>query len=369
MRIRELIKVMPVLAIFSSMPSVLFAQGLKDVLKDKFLMGAAVTVPQVNGRDPRSVALLDTHFNSVVAENCMKQEVLQPEKGKFYFEDADKFVNFAQQHNQSIIGHCLIWHSQAAPWFFTNDKGKNVSAKELKKRMKAHIYTVMKRYKGKIKGWDVVNEAIEDDGSYRQSLYYKILGPEYIPLAFKYAHEADPDAELYYNDFNMSKAEKRETVIKLVNELKKRGLRIDAVGMQGHIGMDYPKLKDFEQSIEGFAAAGVKVMVTEWDMSALPFVYEGADISNTVAYQKKLNPYPNGLPQDVAGKWNRRVNDFFHMLLKHSDDITRFTTWGITDKDSWKNDFPMRGRVDYPLLFDRNFQPKPVVNDIINELK
>lgn len=369
MKLKRLIVTATLAAFLSNYTFSLSAQGLKDVLQDKFLMGAAVNMAQVNGKDPKAVALLDTHFNSIVAENCMKQCEIQPKQNQFNFKDADKFVEFGRKHGQTIIGHCLVWHSQAAPWFFTDDKGRNVSAKELKKRMKTHIYTVMKRYKGKIKGWDVVNEAIEDDGGYRKSPYYQILGPEFIPLAFKYAHEADPDAELYYNDYNMSKAGKRDAVVRLVKDLKKRGLRIDAVGMQSHIGMEYPNLKEFERSVESFAAAGVKVMVTEWDMSALPVVYEGANISNTVAYKKSLNPYPDGLPEDVSRQWNKRVYDFIQILLRHAGSISRFTTWGITDRESWKNDFPIKGRVDYPLLFGRDYQAKPVVNKIINELK
>lgn len=163
----------------------------------------------------------------------------------------------------TITGHCLIWHSQPPKWFFTDKEGKMVSAEVMKQRMKEHIYTIVKRYKGKIKGWDVVNEAIEDDDSWRQSPFYKILGKEYILLAFRYAHEADPDIELYYNDYNMANAQKRATVVALVKDLQERGLRIDAVGMQGHLGMDYPDMQEFEKSILAYAAAGVKVMITE----------------------------------------------------------------------------------------------------------
>lgn len=369
MKLKELMSFAFLTTVLSGIVTPLSAQGLKDVLKGKFLIGTALNTAQVNGDDPKAIALVDKHFNSAVAENCMKQDALQPKEGLFNFKDADRFVEFGQRHGLALIGHCLVWHSQVAPWFFTDGKGENVSSEELKKRMKTHIYTVMRRYRGKIKGWDVVNEAFEDDGRARESLYYKILGPEYIPLAFQYAHEADPDAELYYNDFNMSKAGKREAVVRLVKDLKKRGLRIDAVGMQSHIGMDYPHLEEFEKSIESFAAAGVKVMVTEWDMSALPFVSDGANISDTVAYRKRLNPYPDGLPEAVSRKWNKRAYDFFQVLLKHANVVSRFTTWGVTDRTSWKNDFPVKGRVDYPLLFGRDYEHKPVVNEIINELK
>lgn len=342
--------------------------GLKDVTKGKFLMGTSVNMSQVEGKEPKAVEILDKHFNAIVAENCMKSEEIHPEENRYFFDSADKFVRFGEQHGMTITGHCLIWHSQLPKWFFI-DKGKQVSAQELKKRMKEHIYTVVKRYKGKLKGWDVVNEAIEDDGSWRQSLFYKILGTEYIPLAFQYAHEADPNAELYYNDFNMSQKGKREAVVKLVKDLKKRGLRIDAVGMQGHMGMDHPNINDFEESMTAFAAAGVKVMITEWDMSALPTVNRTANISDKVAYDKNKNPYPNGLPANVSAEWNKRMKTYFNLFLKHADIITRVTVWGITDKESWKNDFPVVGRTDYPLLFDRDYQPKPFVKELIDNYK
>ena len=170
----------------------------------------------------------------------------------------------------AVIGHTLIWHSQLAPWFAVDEQGRDVSPEVLKQRMRDHIHTVVGRYKGRVKGWDVVNEAIEDDGSYRRNVFYRILGEEYIPLAFQYAHEADPDAELYYNDYSLANPRKREGVVRLVQKLKSRGLRIDAVGMQAHLGMEWPSVEEFEKSMLAFAATGVKVMVTELDLNALP---------------------------------------------------------------------------------------------------
>jgi len=269
----------------------------------------------------------------------------------------------------AIIGHCLIWHSQLSRWFCVDNQGNNVSPEVLKERMKKHIHTIVGHYKGRIKGWDVVNEAIESDGSWRKTKFYEILGEEYIPLAFQYAHEADPNAELYYNDFSMDAKGKRDKVVALVRNLKRRGLRIDAVGMQGHMGMDYPRYEDFEESINNFAATGVKVMITEWDMSALPTVNTGANISDMSAYKKELNPYPNGLPDSVSLAWNNRMEKFFNLFIKHSDVVSRVTAWGISDGDSWKNGFPVRGRTDYPLLFDRNYNPKPFINKILNSSK
>lgn len=340
---------------------------LKDALGDKFLIGTALNTRQSSGQDTNAVKVVKKHFNAIVAENCMKSEVLQPEEGRYDFRQADEFVKFGEDNGMTVTGHCLIWHSQCPRWFLVDKDGKNVSAEVLKQRMKEHITTVVSRYKGRILGWDVVNEAIMEDGSYRKSKFYEILGEEFIPLAFQYAHEADPDAEFYYNDYNMHEPGKRATVVKLVNDLKKRGLRIDAVGMQGHVGMDYPDLSEFEASMEAYAATGAKVMITEFDMSALPTISRSANVADRVDFEKKtLNPYPNGLPDSVSVEWNARMETFMNLFIKHADYVTRVTAWGVSDRDSWKNNFPMRGRTDYPLFFDREYRPKPFVRKLID---
>lgn len=340
---------------------------LKSRFDQKFFIGTALNVRQIAGEDTCAERIVKQHFNSVVAENCMKSEELQPFEGVFTFQEADQFVRWGENNNMRIIGHCLIWHSQLPQWFCKDEQGKLVSPEVLKNRMRDHIYTVVGRYKGRVHGWDVVNEAIEDDGSWRKSPFYEIMGEEFIAWAFQCAHEADPDAELYYNDYNMYGRKKRAKVVELVQMLKVRGLRIDAVGMQGHIGIDYPSIKQFEQSILAFSAVGVKVMITELDMSALPTVSVSANVSERVAYNARNNPYTDGLPLAVAEKWNRRMYDFFHLFLKHADVITRVTVWGVSDNDSWKNNFPVRGRTDYPLLFDRQCQMKPFVKQLLEE--
>lgn len=270
-----------------------------------------------------------------------------------------------------ITGHCLVWHSQAPRWFFTDSEGKDVSPEVLKERMKTHIYTVVRRYKGKIKGWDVVNEAIEDDGSYRKSKFYQILGEDFIKYAFQYAHEADPDCELYYNDYSEAIPTKRDGIAAMVKKLKDQGIRIDAVGMQCHVGLDYPSLEDYEKAIQTYAALGVKVMVTEMDISVLPMPVRNlsSDIATSVAYQEKLNPYTQGLPDSVSMALAKRYSDFFTLFLKYDDVFTRVTFWGVNDANSWKNGFPVRGRTDYPLLFDRDNQPKAVVPVLIDLAK
>ena len=348
---------------------------VKDHFKNDFLIGAAIPVRHVNGEDPRADSIVSLHFNSIVAENCMKNGEIQPKEGEFFWDDADKFVKYGEDRNMAIIGHALVWHSQLAPWFTKDKDGNDVSPEVLKQRMKDHIYAVVGRYKGKIKGWDVVNEAIEDDGSYRQSPFYRILGEEFIPLAFQYAHEADPDVELYINDFSMFKPGKREAYVKIVNDLKKRGLRIDGIGMQSHIGMDYPEMDEYEKSIVDFASTGCNVMITELDMSALPTVQMSADVGSIFRMSpeerkeamKKFNVYPDGLPEEVSKEWNDRMAAVVALYKKHADKISRVTWWGTTDGMSWKNGFPIPGRTDYPLLFDRNYNMKPFMQSIIED--
>jgi len=344
---------------------------LKDVLKDKFLIGTALNVGQIWVKDSLVDKVIKQQFDAIVAENCMKSMYIQPKEGEFFFDDADMFVEFGEQNNMFVTGHTLIWHSQVPDWFFTDDKGKDVSKKVLIERMKNHITTVVSRYKGRIKGWDVVNEAILDDGSWRDSKFYKIIGEDFIPLAFGFAHAADPDAELYYNDYNEWHAGKRDAIVRLVNSLKEKGLRIDGVGMQGHLGIDYPSLDEYRATIDAYSSAGVKVLITELDVSALPSPRQniGANIADTEAYRQEMNPYTNGLPDSILSAWNKRMSDLFSLFIDNSDKIERVTLWGVTDGDSWKNNFPMSGRTDYPLLFGRDHQPKPIVNEIIKIVK
>lgn len=335
--------------------------AIKDGFADKFFIGTAMNVREITGEDSAAVEVIKKHFNAIVAENCMKPGPIQPREGEFNWDLPDRMVAFGEANNMFITGHVLLWHSQAPRWLFTDSLGNTVSPEVLTQRMKDHIYTVVGRYKGKVKGWDVVNEALLDDGSYRKSRFYEILGEEFIPLAFQFAHEADPDAELYYNDYNEWYPGKVEAIVKLIRQLRERGLRIDAVGMQGHIGMDHPTIEEYENAIMAYGNAGVKVMVTELDMSILPFPDRnvGAEVSADFDYQAKLNPYTEGLPDSVSVAWNNRMGEFFDLLLKHADLVTRVTAWGTTDHTSWKNNWPVRGRTDYPLLIDRNYQPKP----------
>lgn len=366
-------KKMMILAVGAMMATSAWAQktpshpALKDVLGKYFLVGAAVDRNLPAGEDPQAETLVKAQFNQVVAENCMKGELIHPEVNRYDWTDADRLVDWSQCHGMTLIGHCLVWHSQPPKWMFTDETGKNVSRETLIGRMYSHIMTVVTRYRGKIKGWDVVNEAFEDDGSYRKTPYYNIIGPEYLALAFQFAHEADPDAELYYNDYSMSKPSKREAVCQLVRQLKAKGIRIDAVGMQSHNGYNYPDYSDYEKSLEAFAAEGVKVMLTELDMNMLPNPkdFNGAEISQNFKLMEQYNPYVKGLDKKAQKLFNQRYLDLFRIVERHKDVISRVTFWGVNDGHTWLNDWPVKGRTNYPMLFDRDYQAKPVVKDIL----
>jgi len=195
--------------------------SLKNALKGKFLIGVAINERQALGFDTAAIKIVKQHFNSVVAENCMKSEVIEPLEGKFDFTKSDQFVKFGKQNKMFIIGHTLIWHSQAPAWFFVDQNGKDVSREVLIERMRKHITTVVGRYKGQVNGWDVVNEALDDDGSWRQSKFYRIIGEDYVKLAFQFAYEADPKSELYYNDYSMAHPGRRDAVVKMIKKTQR----------------------------------------------------------------------------------------------------------------------------------------------------
>jgi endo-1,4-beta-xylanase len=343
--------------------------SLKEAFKGKFYIGTALNENQIIGLDSAAVAVVKEQFNAIVAENCMKSERIQPVEGSFSFSLADRFVAFGEQNGMLVNGHTLIWHSQAPSWFFVDSIGNDVSREVLIARMKNHISTLVGRYKGRVKTWDVVNEAILDDGAWRESKFYQIVGPEFIKLAFQFAHEADPEAQLYYNDYSMAFPAKRESVVAMVKGLQAEGVQIDGIGMQGHVGLHHPDIEEFEKSLIAYANLGVNVMITEFDITVLPEADKniGAEVSASFEYQQAKNPYADGLPDSVSQAFDERYLSFFKLFIKHHDKLDRVTLWGVNDSQSWRNDWPIRGRTDYPLLFDRNNQPKSVVNQIVNE--
>jgi endo-1,4-beta-xylanase len=345
--------------------------ALKDVFEKHFLIGAAVNSSLVFNKDSQAAEIVEKHFNTITAENAMKWTRIHPEPNTYRFDQADRFVDFGQKNNMFIIGHTLIWHYQIPQWTFIDSSGKLLNRDAMLSRMKDHIFTVVGRYKGRVKGWDVVNEALSDEGALKKTGWLRTIGEDFIEKAFEFAHEADPDAELYYNDFSLETPAKRDAVVRLVRELQSKGLRIDGIGIQGHWGLDYPREADFDAFVDSVAGLGIKVMITELDVDVLPrsLEYMGADNAMRSNLRKELNPYPNGLPEEMQQKLADRYARIFSMFLRHPNVISRVTFWGICDKSSWLNNWPIRGRANYPLLFDRNYKPKPAFYAVVETIE
>jgi endo-1,4-beta-xylanase len=346
------------------------APALKDLVPKGWLIGAAINQNQSDGRDTAAVELVTRHFNTISPENLLKFQSLHPEPERYTFEAPDRYVAFGRDRGMAVIGHNLVWHSQTPRWVWDGPNGGLADRATMLGRMQAHIATVVGRYKGAIHGWDVVNEALNDDGTLRDSPWRRGIGDDYIARAFEFAHAADPDAELYYNDYNLAtRPEKRAGAVRIIKDLQQRGIRIDAVGEQGHWRLNTPPPADIEATIGELRATGVKVMITELDVNLLPAAGPATPAPSTGTPQRRsleppapdANPYANGLPGDMQEALARYYGDAFRVLLKHRDDITRITFWGVSDGDSWLN----RGRVNHPLLWDRQRQPKPAFDRVV----
>jgi endo-1,4-beta-xylanase len=341
--------------------------SLKEAFKNDFRIGAALNQSQFEGAAPNEADIVTTQFNTISPENVLKWESVHPEPGQFNFADADQYAAFGQKNHMFIIGHNLIWHNQTPDWVFQDAQGNPVSRDELIARMRKHISIVVGHYRGRIGGWDVVNEALNEDGTLRDSPWRRIIGDDYLVLAYQFAHEADPNAQLYYNDYSLENLPKRQGAIALIEMLKSRGVKIDAVGLQEHDKMDWPSTNQIDETISAFTRLGVKVMITELDVDVLPAatLSRSAEVSMNVAGSEQLNPYANGLPESLQQKLAQRYADLFSVFVAHRGQITRVTFWGVTDADSWLNNWPIRGRTSYPLLFDRKCNPKPAFAAVI----
>jgi endo-1,4-beta-xylanase len=340
---------------------------LKDAFKASFLIGAALNPAEFTERNVREAALVKAQFDSISPENVLKWEMVHPQPDRYNFDLPDKYVAFGEKNHMFIVGHTLVWHQQTPRWVFEDAKGNPVDRETLLKRMREHIQTVVGRYKGRVNGWDVVNEALNEDGTLRQTPWLKIIGEDYIAKAFEFAHEADPTAELQYNDYSLENEAKRQGAIELIKKLRAQGVPITGVGLQGHYRIDWPSTDQVDATIAAFAQLGVKVMITELDVDVLPpaLQHHGADISANVELQSQLNPYSNGLPDSVQQTLAERYAALFALFLKHRGELTRVTFWGVTDASSWLNNWPVRGRTNYPLLFDREGGPKPAFDAVI----
>ncbi len=355
-----------VLAAVSAAPE---TPALKDLAPKGLRIGVAINRNQSDGRDEKALAIVTRQFNTISPENLLKWERVHPEPDRYDFEPADRYVDFGTKHGMFVVGHVLLWHQQTPAWVKAGEGGKPLSREAALGRLKQHIDAVVGRYKGRIGGWDVVNEALEEDGTLRKTFWLEAIGEDYVAKAFEYAHAADPAAELYYNDYNLWKPAKRDAAVKLVRELKAKGLRVDGIGEQGHWGIDDPPLDAIDACLGAIRASGSTPLITELDMDVLPRDPDmwGADLSKKAAIKAKTNVYPDGLPAAMQEKLARRYADVFALFLKHG--VGRVTFWGVTDANSWLHDFPIPGRVNYPLLWDRNGHEKPAYNAVVETLR
>jgi endo-1,4-beta-xylanase len=340
---------------------------LKDAFAGAFLVGAAINGRQINGADVSGDTLIARHFNSISPENALKWESIEPRPGQFAFDAADQYVALGERSGMTVIGHTLVWHNQTPRWVFEDGAGTPASRDTLIARMRSHIFAVVGRYKGRIRGWDVVNEAVAEDGSLRQSPWLRIIGPEYIAMAFRFAHEADPAAELHYNDFSVEARAKRAGIVRLVRALREQGVPITAIGMQEHQKLDWPTTGAIDSAIVDLASTGLRLMVTELDVDPLP----SNRGQRTEVVEQELqrtgapDPYRGGLPDSVQVTLARRYGEIVRVYLAHRNVISRMTFWGVADGDSWLNNFPVRGRTNYPLLFDRRGMTKPSFDTVM----
>jgi len=341
--------------------------GLKDVFHGDFYIGTAISALKMLESSPEYLALLAKEFSAITMENNMKWGVVHPQEDTWNWEVPDKFVDFGTKNNMYILGHCLVWHSQMARDGFVDRDGNQLSREAMLKRMQNHIATLVGRYKGRVSAWDAVNEAVDEDRGWRKSRWLEIIGEDFMDYAFHYAHDVDPAAGLLYNDYNMHNPGKRQFVVGWVESAKKRGVPITGIGMQGHVGLGYPDINEFEKSIVAYGKTGLKVHITEMDVDVLPVARgrTGANISDSAQYSDELNPYVDGMPEEIEKQQADRYVEFFKVFLRHRDVIQRISFWCTGDGESWKNNFPVRGRTNYPLMFDRNYKRKACYDAVV----
>lgn len=354
---------------------------IKDAFAGLFDIGMALTQDQLFGKDPKGLEILLKNCNVMIPGNAFKMWMMRPPgKNVWDWTSPDSCVALAQRHGLELVGHTLMWHPHVANVFKPKPGGGYYGTKEeFQAWMKDYITTVVTRYRGKVKVWDVVNEAIMEDGSFRMSPMYYFLGEEWIPLAFQYAHAADPDARLYINDYAMWEPKKRNTYKRIVNDMKRRNIPIYAIGIQGHFVIDHAiwghTPARFDEAIKDLATTGCRILITEFDLSALPFIWghelPGGATPDPEAVKAKTDPYPNRLPPDVLARWNSLMSQFIDVMIDNADVIDRVSTWGVRDQDSSANFTPPQvgQRTDYPLWFDRQGNMKAPMIRAIEQLK
>lgn len=323
-------------------------KGLKDYYKDYFPIGVAVNARNIKGVE-RNLILRE--FNSVTPENAMKMGPIHPSQNKYYWKDADSIIAFAERNHLRVRGHNLCWHEQTPAWMFVDKNGDQVSKDTLLQRLKSHIFTVVDRYKEAVYAWDVVNEAIDDDSTkfLRDSKWYRICGEDFIDSAFVWAHEADPKAQLFYNDYNVVRPEKRDRVYKLLKGLLAKGIPVTGIGIQAHWSVYEPAQEELETAIKMFASLGLKIQFTEVDISVYPW-----EKNRRARKANEDDTYTDVLKARQAEEY-RMV---FNVFRKYKKYINGVTFWNVSDKDTWLDHYPVEGRKNYPLLFDTLLQRK-----------
>lgn len=344
-------------------------QTLKSAYADKFLIGATLNDYLVANHNDRSVAIVKQHFSAATMDNAMKWEVFNPQPETYNFTAPDNFVDFTTENDIAAVGHVLYWHSQTPDWVYKDQQGNLLSREALLNRMRQRAKLMAARYGKTIKIWDVVNEAIEDDGSLRQSMYNQIIGDDFIEQAFIIASQELPaDSVLLYNDYGMTRPGRRDTVIKLVTELQAKNIKIDGIGVQGHWDMQRPSISEIATSFDAFIATGLPIHITELDVDYLgreEFFGANVDITKLVATPQN-NPYADGqFPATADQELGDRYVDIFKLFLKYHQNIERVTFWGVTDDNSWLNGWPVAGRTNYPLLFNRDGSEKHALKRVI----
>ncbi len=335
------------------------SRSLAQAFAGRMQIGCAVGGTLPRSLDAVETELVASQFNVLTPENCMKAGLIQPERGKFDFGAPDALVDFARQRGAQVVGHTLVWHSQAPLWMFKPGTSRELALGE----MREHIHAVAGRYRGKLQGWDVVNEAITDDGDFlRETPALAAIGADYLQKAFEFAQEADPGVELYYNDYDIERPAKRERTLRLLRELQASGVRLDGVGIQGHWQLDQVPFDEIERAIDAYSALGLKVMITELDVDVVRRQNSGADLAARPV-TVDFDPYREGCPEDVLDRQAEQYARLFEIFLKRP--VTRVTFWGPHDGYSWLNYWPSR-RTNYPLLFDRKSQGKPALARILD---
>ena len=356
-------------------------KGLYKYYKNYFMIGT-IYHGKILGNDKQNLNqkkefdITVREFNAITPENCMKPFQIIRNKGKYNFKESDEFVEYAIKNGLTIIGHTLVWKNSAPEWFFKDDNGNKVTRNILIKRLEDYIHAVVTRYKGQIKYWDVVNEAVDvfknDNGKKYAKLkstpWHDIIGDDYIEIAYRAAHKADPECKLLYNDYNMYQKEKTDFIVEMVKNLRAKGVPIHGIGSQSHMFIQHPSLNQVDYWLRKCADAKIPLHITEMDISVLPnaWKHRGASVEERFDLANEFNPYVNGVPKKVLKKQAKRYKDLFGLFLKYSHNIERVTFWGVWDGNSWRNYRPMIGRTDYPLLFDRNFKKKPAYKMIKN---